>query len=163
MWESYAKNGLITGHLRDRRAMESIGNKFAASIWGRLSPSRPSRASKMSKLCQKNWVTQFLRYQFLSIQDRTCFYCFSIVFLYHSPSWLQRFSKPTLVIETVLACRIRMSTVFLLWWAYCTIDCWPNDATIPQTYHMIYSSLASGEINWMVHIFYWLAEKTAPS
>ena len=69
IWGKYGKNWLITGHLSYRRAIGSIGNEFAASIWGSLSPPRPSRASKMSKMCQKNWVTQFLRYQFLSIQD----------------------------------------------------------------------------------------------
>ena len=67
--EKYAQDGLITGHLSYRRAFGSIGNEFAASISASLSPPRPSRASKMSKIGQKNWVTQFLRYQFLSIQD----------------------------------------------------------------------------------------------
>ena len=59
--ETYAPNGLITGHLSYREAIGSIGNEFAASIWGGLSPPRLSRASKMSKMCQKNCVTQFLR------------------------------------------------------------------------------------------------------
>ena len=95
IWEIYVKNGLITGHLSYLRGFGSIGNEFAASIWGSLSPPRSSRASKVSKMCQKNWVTQFLRYQFLSIQDSNrniCFYSdFYIFFNWFSIDFLIEF------------------------------------------------------------------------
>ena len=74
IWKSYGnhvKNGLMTGHLRPFQAIESIGNEFAASISSGLRPSRPPRASKMSKISKKNWWVQFLRWQFLSVQDST--------------------------------------------------------------------------------------------
>ena len=55
--------------MRPFLAIGSIGNEFAASISSSLSPPRPSRASKMPKISQKNCWVQFLRWQFLSVQD----------------------------------------------------------------------------------------------
>ena len=58
--EKYAQNGRITGHLSYPRAIGSIGNEFAASISSSLSPSRPPRASKMSKSVKKTAGCSFL-------------------------------------------------------------------------------------------------------
>ena len=62
-----------TPHFKPFRAIGSVRNEFAASISSRLSPPRPPGPPMHSPRVgiQKNWVTQFLRYQFLSIQDCT--------------------------------------------------------------------------------------------
>ena len=57
IWQKLAQ----TDHFELFRAIGSIGNEFAASISSSLSPSRPPRASNISKIGQKNQVTRFFR------------------------------------------------------------------------------------------------------